>query len=73
VPIVGGGVPLFDVFGRGVGPPDLLDGGGDVGFDDDFHGVPPVWDIALQLGNRLMRPSAALQGRLYDPDPDINE
>src|SRR4051812_41523085 len=42
VPVVGGCVPLLDVFGCVVGPPDLLDGSGDVGFDGDFHGVPLV-------------------------------
>src|SRR5262245_40006659 len=44
MPILGGCVPLFDVLRCGVGPPDLLDGGGNVGFDGNFHGVPLVWD-----------------------------
>src|SRR5215468_6289385 len=50
VPIVGGCVPLLDVFGCGVGAPDPLDRGGDVGFDGDFHGVLWCGAIALRLG-----------------------
>src|SRR5262245_21923988 len=40
VPIIGRGIPLFDILRRRISAPNLLDGRGDGCFDSNLHRVP---------------------------------
>ena len=43
VPVVGRGIPLFDVLRRRIGAPNLLDGCSDGRLDSDLHRMPLAW------------------------------